>query len=71
MSAVGRVFVRDYLSIDRNDVSEILALTVNYRINKYFSAGVASTLASSQSSKSVFDYDVANVGGALSFIFHF
>lgn len=71
VTAVGRIFVRDYRSIDRNDVSEILALTVNYRINEYFSAGVATTLASSQSSKSVFDYDVANIGGALSFTFHF
>jgi len=71
VTAVGRIFVRDYLSIDRNDVSEILALTANYRINKYFSAGVATTLASSQSSKSVFDYDVANIGGALSFTWHF
>ena len=71
VTAVGRIFVRDYLSIDRSDVSEILALTANYRINKYFSAGVASTLSSSQSSKSVFDYDVANIGGALSFTWHF
>ncbi len=71
LSAVGRVFVRDYRTISRNDVSEILALTANYRINKYFSIGAASTLASSQSSKSVFDYDVANIGGALSFTFKF
>jgi hypothetical protein len=71
VTAVGRIFGRDYLSIDRNDVSEILTLTANYRINKYFSAGVASTLASSQSSKSVFDYHVANIGGAVSFTFQF
>jgi hypothetical protein len=71
VTAVGRIFVRDYRSIDRNDVSEIIALSANYRFNKYFSAGVASTLASSQSSKSVFDYDVANIGGALSFTFNF
>jgi hypothetical protein len=71
VTAVGRVFLRDYRSIDRNDISEILALTANYRINKYFSAGVATTLASSQSSKSVFNYDVANIGGAVSFTFQF
>ena len=31
----------------------------------------ATTLAWSQSSKSVFDYDVANIGGALSLTFKF
>lgn len=71
LGAVGRIFVRDYRSIDRTDVSEVLALTANYRITKYFSAGAATTFAWSQSSKSVFDYDVANVGGALSLTFQF
>jgi hypothetical protein len=71
VGVVGRVFVRDYRSISRTDVSEVLALTANYRITKYFSAGVASTLAWSQSSRSVFDYDVANIGGALSLSFKF
>ena len=71
LGAVGRVFVRDYRSFDRTDVSEVIALTANYRITKYFSAGVASTFAWSQSSKSVFDYDVANIGGALSLTFKF
>jgi hypothetical protein len=69
--AVGRVFVRDYRNISRTDVSEVFALTANYRITKNFSAGVASTLAWSQSDKSVFDYNVANVGGALSLTFKF
>lgn len=71
LGAVARLFVRDYRSIDRSDLSEILALTANYRISKYFSAGAATTFAWSQSSKSVFDYNVANVGGALSFSFRF
>ena len=71
MGAVGRVFIRDYRSFSRTDVSEVLALTANYRITKYFSAGAASTLAWSQSSNSVFDYDVANIGGALSLTFRF
>jgi hypothetical protein len=69
--AVGRVFVRDYRNINRTDVSEVFALTANYRITKNFSAGAASTLAFSQSNKSVFDYNVANVGGALSLTFKF
>jgi hypothetical protein len=71
VGAVGRIFIRDYHSIDRTDVSEILAVTANYRITKYFSAGAATTFAWSQSSKSVFDYEVANIGGALSLNFKF
>jgi hypothetical protein len=71
VGAVGRVFVRDYRSFSRTDVSEVLALTANYRITKYFSAGMASTLAWSQSSNGVFDYEVANIGGALSLTFKF
>ena len=71
LGAVGRIFVRDYSSIDRTDVSEVLALTANYQITKCFSAGVASTFAWSQSSRSVFDYKVANIGGALSLSFKF
>lgn len=71
LGAVGRIFVRDYNNIDRTDVSEVLSLTANYQITKCFSAGAASTLAWSQSSKSVFDYNVANIGGALSLTFKF
>ena len=71
MGAVGRVFVRDYESVNRTDVSEVIALTANYRITKQFSAGAATTFAWSQSNKSVFDYDVANFGGALSLTFKF
>jgi hypothetical protein len=71
LSAVGRVFVRDYESVDRTDVSQVLALTANYRITKQFSAGAATTFARSRSTQSVFDYDVANFGGALSLTFRF
>ncbi|MFN2621670.1 MAG: hypothetical protein ABR611_02395 [Chthoniobacterales bacterium] len=71
VSAVGRIFMRDYRTIDRTDVSEVFALTANYRFNKYISAGAATTLAWSRSNKSVFDYDVANIGGALSLTFKF
>jgi len=71
IGAVGRIFVRDYENIDRTDVSEVFALTANYRITKCFSASAASTLAWSQSSMSAFDYKVANLGGALSLSFKF
>ncbi|MEA3091073.1 MAG: hypothetical protein QOJ04_2415, partial [Caballeronia sp.] len=71
LGAVGRIFVRDYQNIDRTDVSEVLTLSANYRITDYFSAGAASTFAWSQSSRSVFDYEVANIGGTLSLSFRF
>ena len=71
LGAVGRVFVRDYESVDRTDVSQVLALTANYRITKQLSAGAATTFAWSRSNKSVFDYDVANFGGAVSVTFKF
>src|ERR1700674_3025948 len=71
LDAVGRLFVRNYYDGDRVDVSEIFALSANFRVTKYFSASAASTLAWSQSNHSVFDYSVANVGGAVSFSFHF
>ena len=44
---------------------EILALTANYRVNKYLTLSAVSTLAASQSNQSVFDYQVANLGGAV------
>ena len=70
-SAVIRLAVRDYIEGDRTDVSGILALSANYRINKWFSANAASTLATSDSNRDVFDYDVFNIGGALSLSLRF
>lgn len=67
INAVGRFVVRDYYHQNsRVDVSEIFALTANYRITKCLSASAISTLAASQSNHNVFDYEVANLGGALS-----
>jgi hypothetical protein len=67
IDAVGRVVVRDYVTGDRVDVSEILALSATYRLTKWWSASVISSFAKNQSNHSVFEYDVANVGGAMSF----
>ena len=67
LNAVGRIFIRDYDEQDRVDVSEVLALSANYRFTKWFTAGIVSTLAASQSNQSVFDYKVANIGGAVTF----
>ncbi len=68
---MARIAVRDYVAGDRTDVSEILGLTATYRFTKWLSASATSTLASNQSNQEVFDYDVANVGAALSLVFRF
>jgi hypothetical protein len=67
VDAVGRVVVRDYVLTDRVDVSEILALSATYRLTKWWSASAISSFATNQSNHSVFEYSVANVGGAMSF----
>jgi hypothetical protein len=65
LSALGTLVVRQYYDGGRDDISEILALTANYRVNKYLTVSAVSTLAASQSNQSVFDYNVANLGGAV------
>jgi hypothetical protein len=65
VNAVGTLVVRQYYEGGRDDISEILALTANYRVNKYLTLSAVSTLAASQSNQSVFDYQVANLGGAV------
>ena len=68
VNVTGRVVVRDYYHQDgRIDVSEILALGASYQVTRLLSAGAAATFASSRSNHSVFDYDVANLGGVVSF----
>jgi hypothetical protein len=71
VNAVGRIVVRQYWEGDRDDVSESLALTANYRINKYLTVSAVSTFAANQSNESVFDYQVANIGGAVAFVVKF
>jgi hypothetical protein len=71
LNAVGRIAVREYREGDRTDVSEVLALSATYRFNKWLSASATSTLAWNQSDEEVFEYDVANVGGALGFSYRF
>jgi hypothetical protein len=65
ISALGTLVVRQYYEGGRDDISEIFALTANYRVNKYLTVSAVSTLAASQSNQSVFDYNVANLGGAV------
>ena len=66
-----RVAVRDYHIGDRTDVSEILALSANYRINEWFILSFLSSFAWNQSNQDVFDYDVANVGGGAALVIRF
>jgi hypothetical protein len=67
IDAVGRVVVRDYYQNDRTDLSEILSCTANYRLTNWWTVSAISSLANSNSNHSVFDYSVANVGGAVAF----
>ena len=65
INAVGRIVARDYHQNGRTDVSEILSLTASYSLTNWCSVGAISSFAHSDSNKDVFDYDVANVGGAI------
>jgi putative beta-barrel porin BBP2 len=65
INAVGRVVVRDYHQNGRTDVSEILSATATYRLTDWCSISAISSFAHSDSNKDVFDYNVANVGGAI------
>ena len=66
IDAAGRVVVRDYYQGDRTDLSEILSLTASYRLTDWWTVSAISSLANSNSNHDVFDYSVANVGGAIS-----
>jgi hypothetical protein len=71
MDAVGRILFKEYYEGGRNDVSELLALTANYRIREWLTLSAVSTFAWNQSNHSVFDYSVVNLGGALALTFKF
>lgn len=65
LNASGRIVVREYHQGDRTDVSEVLALSASYRVMKYVTASAVTSFAANQSDQSVFDYEVANIGGAV------
>jgi hypothetical protein len=71
LDSAGRVVVREYYHGGRTDVSEILALSANYRLTKWWTASAISSFAASQSNHSVFDYNVANLGGAIALFVKF
>jgi hypothetical protein len=65
INAIGRVVARDYHQNGRTDVSEILSATASYHLTNWCSISAISSFAHNDSNKDVFDYDVANVGGAI------
>jgi hypothetical protein len=71
LSASGRVVVHDYVQGDRVDVSEMIALNATYSITKLLSASALASFAANQSNHSVFDYQVGDAGGAISFSIRF
>ena len=71
VDAAVRVAVYDYRLGDRVDLNEMLSFSANYRIADWLAIGAISSFAWSQSNHSVFDYNVANVGGALTVIVRF
>jgi hypothetical protein len=71
IDAVGRLVVRDYYQGGRTDVSEILSASATYRLTPWWTVSAISSFAHNDSSHAVFDYDVANAGGAISFAVKF
>jgi Putative beta-barrel porin 2 len=65
VNAIGRVVVRDYHQNNRTDVSEILSMTASYELTTWWTVSALATLARNDSNHDVFDYNVANVGGAI------
>jgi hypothetical protein len=71
LNAAGRLVVRPYDTGGRTDVSEILALSANYRIRDWLTVSAISTFVANQSNRDVFDYEVFNVGGGITFSWKF
>jgi len=65
VDAVGRLIVKPYYHGDRTDVSELIALSADYRIRDWLTVSALTNFAWNQSNHSAFEYSVANLGGAL------
>jgi hypothetical protein len=65
VDAVGRLLVKPYYEGDRTDVSELIALSADYRIRNWLTVSALTNFAWNQSNHSAFEYSVANLGGAL------
>lgn len=71
LNAAGRLVVRPYDTGGRTDVSEILALSANYRIRDWLTLSAISTYVANQSNRSVFDYEVFDIGGGITLSWKF
>jgi len=65
LDAAFQFVVRDYYSGDRTDVNEILSVSANYRVRDWLTLSALSSFSWNQSNHSVFDYNVANIGGGV------
>lgn len=71
LNAAGRLVVRPYDNGGRTDVSEVLALSANYRIREWLTVSALTTFVANQSNRSAFDYEVFNVGGGITLSWKF
>jgi hypothetical protein len=71
INAATSVVVRPYDSGGRTDVSEIVSLSASYRIKEWLTLSAISSFVANQSNRSVFDYEVFNVGGGISLTWKF
>ena len=71
VDAAASLAVRNYDASDRADMSEILAVSANYRIREFLTLSAISTFVANQSNHSVFDYQVFNLGGAIALSWKF
>jgi hypothetical protein len=65
IQAGGRVVVREYHQNDRTDVSEIVSASATYHFTNWCALSAISSFAHNDCNHTVFDYNVANVGGSL------
>src|SRR5438477_4830216 len=65
VDAIGRLLVKPYYYGDRTDVSELIALSADYRIRDWLTVSALTNFAWNQSNHSAFEYFVGNLGGAL------
>ncbi len=71
LNAAGRLVVRPYDNGGRTDVSEVLALSANYRIRDWLTVSALTTFVANQSNRSAFDYEVFNIGGGITLSWKF
>ena len=71
LNAAARLVVRPYDTGGRTDVSEIVALSANYRIRDWLTLSAISTFVANQSNQDVFDYQVFNIGGGITLSWKF